>query len=82
MITLPEDLIIGFPADSGIKPIYVMFRDPRDVPGAATGKGQPVSGNWLGAASQGEGLQFQARLRINYVVRHSKTGGTFGNNSG
>ncbi|MFP7942800.1 S-type pyocin domain-containing protein [Pseudomonas aeruginosa] len=28
VITLPEDLIIGFPADSGIKPIYVMFNSP------------------------------------------------------
>ncbi|EPU4842975.1 pyocin-S1 [Pseudomonas aeruginosa] len=62
VITLPEDLIIGFPADSGIKPIYVMFRDPRDVPGAATGKGQPVSGNWLGAASQGEGASIPSQI--------------------
>ncbi len=62
VITLPEDLIIGFPADSGIKPIYVMFRDPRDVPGAATGKGQPVSGNWLGAASQGEGAPIPSQI--------------------
>ncbi|HGP1081066.1 TPA: S-type pyocin domain-containing protein [Pseudomonas aeruginosa] len=28
VITLPDDLIIGFPADSGIKPIYVMFNSP------------------------------------------------------
>ncbi len=62
VITLSEDLIIGFPADSGIKPIYVMFRDPRDVPGAATGKGQPVSGNWLGAASQGEGAPIPSQI--------------------
>lgn len=62
VITLPKDLIIGFPADSGIKPIYVMFRDPRDVPGAATGKGQPVSGNWLGAASQGEGAPIPSQI--------------------
>lgn len=62
VITLPEDLIIGFPADSGIKPIYVMFRDPRDVPGAATGKGQPVSGNWLGAASQDEGAPIPSQI--------------------
>ncbi len=62
VMTLPDDLIIGFPADSGIKPIYVMFRDPRDVPGAATGKGQPVSGNWLGAASQGEGAPIPSQI--------------------
>lgn len=82
VITLPEDLIIGFPADSGIKPIYVMFRDPRmylvlrlarDSPSAVIGSVPPL---------KVRGLQFQARLRINYVVRHSKTGGTFGNNSG
>ncbi|HEJ3364696.1 TPA: S-type pyocin domain-containing protein [Pseudomonas aeruginosa] len=62
VITLPEDLIIGFPADSGIKPIYVMFRDPRDVPGTATGKGQPVSGNWLGAASQDQGAPIPTQI--------------------
>nr|UYS84543.1 pyocin SX1 [Expression vector pSX1-ImSX1] len=62
VITLPDDLIIGFPADSGIKPIYVMFRDPRDVPGTATGKGQPVSGNWLGAASQGQGAPIPTQI--------------------
>lgn len=28
VITLPDDLIIGFPADSGIKPVYVMFNSP------------------------------------------------------
>ncbi len=62
VITLPDDLIIGFPADSGIKPIYVMFRDPRDVPGTATGKGQPVSGDWLSAASQGEGAPIPSQI--------------------
>ncbi|MHC8290691.1 S-type pyocin domain-containing protein [Pseudomonas sp. XS1P51] len=44
-----------FPTESGIPPIYTMFRDPRDDPGVASGYGDAVSGIWLGAASQGDG---------------------------
>ena len=44
-----------------------MFRDRREEPGVATGFGQVVSHNWLGAASQGEGapvpVQIAGQLR-------------------
>lgn len=57
-----DDFITVFPADSGLPPIYVMFRDRREDPGVATGVGQPVSGIWLGAASQGEGAPIPAQI--------------------
>ena len=44
-----------FPADSGIPPIYTMFRDRRNEPGVAIGSGQTASGNWVGAASTSDG---------------------------
>ena len=43
--------ITVFPAESGIPPIFTMFRDRRNEPGVASGSGQSVSGNWFGAAS-------------------------------
>lgn len=44
-----------FPAESGIPPIYTMFRDRRDDPGVASGYGETIAGIWLGSASQGNG---------------------------
>ena len=44
-----------FPAESGIPPIYTMFRDRRDDPGVASGYGEAVLGIWLGSASQDNG---------------------------
>ncbi len=59
--------ITVFPIASGIPPTFTMFRDRRQDPGIATGIGQPVSGNWLGAASTLEGApipeQIADRLR-------------------
>ncbi|RMV65225.1 S-type pyocin domain-containing protein [Pseudomonas coronafaciens] len=57
-----DDFITVFPADSGLPPIYTMFRDRREDPGVATGVGQPVSGIWLGAASQGEGAHIPSQI--------------------
>lgn len=45
-----------FPAESGIPPIYTMFRDRRDDPGIVSGYGKPVSGVWLGIASIDDGV--------------------------
>lgn len=50
-----DDFITVFPADSGLPPIYVMFRDRREDPGVATGLGQPVTSSWLAGAYEGEG---------------------------
>ena len=50
-----NDIILIFPPDSGLKPVYVMFRSPRNLPGTASGKGQAVGNNWLGGAGEGDG---------------------------
>lgn len=45
-----NDYILVFPADSGIKPIYVYLKDDaRNLPGTATGKGAdlPKGQRWL-----------------------------------
>ncbi|WBM72768.1 S-type pyocin domain-containing protein [Buttiauxella sp. WJP83] len=52
-----NDYILVFPADSGIKPIYVYLKSARDEPGTATGKGEILSGagKWL-EEEAGKGL--------------------------
>lgn len=57
-----DDFITVFPIDSGLPPIYVMLRDRREEPGIATGTGQPVTGNWLEAASMGEGAPIPSKI--------------------
>jgi len=57
-----DDFITVFPVESGLPPLYTMFRDRREDPGVATGAGQPVSGSWLGAASQGEGAPVPSQI--------------------
>ncbi|CAI8866654.1 S-type pyocin domain-containing protein [Pseudomonas sp. IT-P218] len=57
-----DDFITVFPADSGLPPIYVVFRDPREDAGVATGTGQNVSGVWLETSSQGEGVPIPTHI--------------------
>lgn len=57
-----DDFITVFPVESGLPPLYTMFRDRREDPGVATGVGQPVSGSWLGAASQGVGAPVPSQI--------------------
>ncbi|MEO8641116.1 S-type pyocin domain-containing protein [Pseudomonas sp.] len=54
--------ITVFPIDSGIPPTFTMFRDRRQDPGIASGSGQSVSGNWLGAASTLEGAPIPKQI--------------------
>jgi hypothetical protein len=55
-------VIYVFPNESGIPPQYVVFRDRRDEPGAATGFGEAVSGVWLESAIQGEGAKIPTQI--------------------
>ena len=57
-----DDFITVFPASSGLPPIYVMFKDRREEPGVATGMGQPVTGNWLADAYEGEGAPIPSQI--------------------
>ena len=62
-----------FPIDSGIPPIYTMFRDRRNEPGVASGSGQEVSGAWLGAASQPAGAAVPSQIAAQLKGREFKT---------
>lgn len=57
-----NDLILIFPPEALLKPLYVMLRSPRNMPGTADGKGQPVGGNWLGGAGAGDGAPVPAQI--------------------
>ncbi|WP_085710623.1 MULTISPECIES: S-type pyocin domain-containing protein [unclassified Pseudomonas] len=57
-----NDWILVFPPDSGIPPQYIMFRDPRNDSGIASGYGQPVAAGWLEAASQGNGAAIPVQI--------------------
>ncbi|MDR2315273.1 MAG: S-type pyocin domain-containing protein [Pseudomonas sp.] len=50
-----DDYIVVFPADSGLPPIYTMFRDRREDPGTASGYGPQVDESWSKGASTGKG---------------------------
>ena len=51
-----KDAILVFPADSGIPPLYVVFKaGARYEPGVVTGHGEDITGIWLKAASKGLG---------------------------
>lgn len=50
-----EDYILVFPADSGMEPIYVMFKSPRYLPGVVSGQGGVASADWELHAQGGDG---------------------------
>ncbi|WP_268799303.1 S-type pyocin domain-containing protein [Pseudomonas huanghezhanensis] len=57
-----NDLIIVFPIDSGLSPIYVMFKDRREEPGTVTGNGEQAGERWLSGASTGEGVAIPSHI--------------------
>lgn len=56
-----KDFILVFPADSGIKPLYIVM-SVRDEPGTASGQGQDITGIWLAAAASGLGAPIPSRI--------------------
>ncbi len=57
-----NDLILIFPVESELKPLYVMWRSRRNMPGTASGDGKPVGDNWLNSASNGEGAPIPSHI--------------------
>ncbi|MGE1177577.1 S-type pyocin domain-containing protein [Pseudomonas sp. BW7P1] len=52
-----EDCILVFPAETGLKSLYVVFSKPaRLMPGTVTGVGEDSSGIWLSGANSGVGV--------------------------
>lgn len=58
----PDDYILLSPPGSGLPDSYVLFKDPRSIPGIANGYGKPVSGTWLGENSRGEGAPVPSHI--------------------
>lgn len=46
-----EDYIFVFPVESGLPPLYLVFKSARYMPGVVSGQGQPVVGRWLDAVN-------------------------------
>ena len=57
-----HDYIIWFPAASGLEPVYIYFKTPRDEPGEVTGRGQQVAGVWLAEAGKGLGAPIPVQI--------------------
>ncbi|WP_410481153.1 S-type pyocin domain-containing protein [Pseudomonas plecoglossicida] len=57
-----DDYVIIFPADSGLAPIYVMLRSPRNLPGVASGNGVVTPDKVLDAAATAAGSPIPTRI--------------------
>ncbi|CNI17666.1 colicin/pyocin immunity family protein [Yersinia aldovae] len=57
-----HDYIIWFPAESGLEPVYVYFKSPRDQPGEVTGQGEWIFGIWLAESGRGQGAAIPAQI--------------------
>ncbi|WP_226596894.1 S-type pyocin domain-containing protein [Marinobacter nauticus] len=57
------ELIVSFPTDSGIEPLYLVFRKTaRDERGVVTGNGEEITGIWLESASRDLGAPIPAQI--------------------
>lgn len=56
-----KDFILVFPADSGVKPLYIVM-NVRTDPGVVTGRGEDVMGTWLAGAGVGQGVPIPTRI--------------------
>lgn len=57
-----DRIIVTFPADSGLAPILVMFRDRRLEPGVAKGTGEDTTGVWLGDSARTSGAPIPSQI--------------------
>ncbi|HHL2561621.1 TPA: S-type pyocin domain-containing protein [Yersinia enterocolitica] len=57
-----HDYIIWFPVESGLEPVYVYFKSPRDELGEVTGQGEWIFGIWLAEADRGQGAAIPAQI--------------------
>lgn len=62
-----DRIIVTFPADSGLAPILVMFKDRRMEPGVVTGKGDAIEGAWLGDSTRGTGAVIPEQIAAQLV---------------
>lgn len=73
-----EDCILVFPADTGLKSLYVVFsRLARLTPGTVTGVGEDVSGVWLEHARTGSGAPIPTTIADSLRGREYSTFDSF-----
>ncbi|MHC6224127.1 S-type pyocin domain-containing protein [Pseudomonas sp. X10] len=65
-----ERLIVTFPADSGLAPILIVFRDPRLEPGAFSGSGEFISDTWLNEKARGAGAPVPTQIAEKLSGKH------------
>ncbi len=56
-----DDYIVTFPADSGLEPVYIMFKNPRDYAGGVAGLGQTIPG-WRGEMNGPQGAPIPTQV--------------------
>jgi hypothetical protein len=57
-----DDYIFVFPADSGLPPLYVVFRSRRSMRGVVSGNGREVSNEWMVAPDEGKGYPIPKQI--------------------
>jgi hypothetical protein len=73
-----EDCILVFPADTGLKSLYVVFSKPaRLTPGTVKGVGEDVSGVWLEHARTGSGAPIPTTIADSLRGREYSTFDSF-----
>jgi len=68
----PDDYIVEFPAELGLENPYIYFKNPRNIPGIASGSGQAISGTWLGEQTRGEGAPIPSQIADELRGQHFK----------
>ncbi|WP_122431140.1 S-type pyocin domain-containing protein [Pseudomonas viridiflava] len=58
----PDDYILVSPIDSGLPDTYLLFKDPRSIPGVASGYGESVAGIWLGEKTRADGAAIPSHI--------------------
>jgi hypothetical protein len=60
--TEPDDYIVDLPAELGLENPYIYFKNPRQIPGIASGFGQPITGIWLGDSTRTQGAPIPSQI--------------------
>ncbi|MCD5992062.1 S-type pyocin domain-containing protein [Pseudomonas sp. CDFA 602] len=58
----PDDYILVSPIDSGLPDTYLLFKDPRSIPGVASGYGESIVGIWLGEKTRADGASIPSHI--------------------
>ncbi|MBC3214779.1 S-type pyocin domain-containing protein [Serratia fonticola] len=60
-----RDIILVFPAETGMGSLYIMLQSGRDLPGKVEGKGTSVTGTWLAGAGKDLGSAIPSQIADN-----------------